>query len=254
MRRLFIKSNCLSVTPRNRVRAKRAIDRSSCNKDFSCINGFCPSFVTVHGGAAQNRAAIDRHHGLRGSARTPPAGPDLALRHLLTGIGGTGVVTLGALIAMAAHIEGKGCSVLDMAGLAQEGGAVTNHIRIAAAPEDIHAVRIAAGAGLLLGCDIVVAGGFDALSKTQQGKTRAVINSHQTIATSRDPDLAFPDAELRGLIRDAVGAQSADFINGSALATALLGDAIAANMFMLGFAWQKGLVPVGLEALTGRSN
>ncbi len=251
-----VKSNCLSVTPKEtEFGRKRAIDQSSCNKDFSCINGFCPSFVTVHGGKVRKRASGDPDGAAGPFEILPdPKLPSLDQPYgiLVTGIGGTGVVTLGALIAMAAHIEGKGCSVLDMAGLAQKGGAVTSHIRIAAAPEDIHAVRIAAGgAGLLLGCDIVVAAGFDALSKTQQGKTRAVINSQQTVTGdfTRNPDLPFPDQELRHLIGDAVGAHSADFVDGTTIATALLGDAIAANIFMLGYAWQKGLVPVGLDAL-----
>jgi len=251
-----VKSNCLSVTPKEtEFGRKRAIDQSSCNKDYSCINGFCPSFVTVHGGELRKQASSQADAATGPQEVLPePNLPELDQPYgiLVTGIGGTGVVTLGALMAMAAHIEGKGCSVLDMAGLAQKGGAVTSHIRIARAPEDIHAVRIAAGgASLLLGCDIVVAGGFDALSKTQQGRTRAVINSQQTVTGdfTRDPDLPFPDQELRHLIRDAVGAHAADFIEGTALATALMGDAIAANIFMLGFAWQKGLVPIGLDAL-----
>ncbi|MEA2781385.1 MAG: indolepyruvate ferredoxin oxidoreductase, partial [Rhodospirillaceae bacterium] len=163
-----VKSNCLSVVPvETEFGRKRAIDQSTCNKDFSCVNGFCPSFVTVHGGGL-------RKHKIAGGvdAAFPPlpepSVPAIAEPYgiLVTGVGGTGVVTIGALLGMAAHIEGKGCSVLDMTGLAQKGGAVFSHIRIAERPEDIHAVRIAAGgARLLLGCDMVVAGTVDALSK-----------------------------------------------------------------------------------------
>jgi indolepyruvate ferredoxin oxidoreductase len=171
---------------------------------------------------------------------------------LVTGVGGTGVVTIGALLGMAAHIEGKGCSVLDMAGLAQKGGAVVSHVRISARPEDIHAVRLSAGgAKLVLGCDLVVAGSFDALSKIQQGKSRAVINAHETITGdfTRNPDLAFPMRELREAIADSTGLGNADFLDATRLATALLGDSIATNLFMVGFAWQKGLIPLSIEAI-----
>jgi len=153
---------------------------------------------------------------------------------------------------MAAHIEGKGCSVLDMAGLAQKGGAVVSHVRIGARPEDIHAVRLSAGgAKLVLGCDLVVAGSFDALSKIQQGTTRAVVNAHETITGdfTRNPDMAFPMRELRAAIADSTGAANADFLDATRLATALLGDSIATNLFMVGYAWQKGLIPLSLEAI-----
>ncbi len=153
---------------------------------------------------------------------------------------------------MAAHIEGKGVSVLDMTGLAQKGGAVFSHVRIANRPEDIHAVRIAAGdADLLIGCDIVVAASPDGLSKLRKGKSSAVVNAHETItgAFTRNPDLVFPSDDLRGLIVEATGADAADFIDATRIATALLGDSIATNLFMLGFAYQKGLVPVSGAAI-----
>ncbi|HMB75302.1 MAG TPA: DUF6537 domain-containing protein, partial [Kiloniellaceae bacterium] len=171
---------------------------------------------------------------------------------VITGVGGTGVVTIGALLGMAAHIDGKGVSVLDMTGLAQKGGAVVSHVRLAETPEDIHAVRISAGsARLLLGCDLVVAAGFDALSKVTSGETHAVINSRETVTGdfTRDPDFKVPGAELRRLIENAAGPDRSDFLDASSLATALLGDSIATNLFMLGYAWQKGLVPLSEDAI-----
>ncbi|MEM7224245.1 MAG: indolepyruvate ferredoxin oxidoreductase family protein [Pseudomonadota bacterium] len=250
-----VQSNCVSVVPlETEFGRKRAIDQSSCNKDFSCVNGFCPSFVTVHGGRprkSKRAAAVTEDW------PTPPEPslPDLSEPYdiVVTGVGGTGVVTIGALLGMAAHIEGKGCSVLDMAGLAQKGGAVVSHVRIAPKPEDLHAVRISAGgADLLLGCDLVVAAGFEALSKIAEGRTAAVINSHDTVTGdfTRNPDLHFPHDKLEQLIVHAAGKGQVDFLDATRIATSLLGDSIATNLFMLGFAWQRGLVPIGAEAFT----
>jgi indolepyruvate ferredoxin oxidoreductase len=153
---------------------------------------------------------------------------------------------------MAAHIEGKGAAVLDMAGLAQKGGSVYSHIRIAPKPEDIHAVRIAAGdARLVLGCDMIVAASDEAIAKMQSGFTRAVINGD--VATTgeftKDPDLQMPTVDMADAIREACGAGAADFIDATELATSLLGDSIATNLFMVGYAWQKGLIPVGESAI-----
>jgi indolepyruvate ferredoxin oxidoreductase len=247
-------SNCLSVVPvETEFGRKRAIDQSSCNKDFSCVNGFCPSFVTVHGGSLRKNKP-----GAVGESGAPPLpvpalpGLDRPYGILVTGVGGTGVVTIGALLGMAAHLEGKGVSVLDMTGLAQKGGAVFSHIRIAAQPEDIAAVRIAAGgADLLLGCDALVAASADGLAKLQRGLTRAVVNTAETITGgfTRDPDLQFPAASTIASLVEATGAEAVDFLDASRLAVALMGDSIAANLFLLGFAWQKGLVPVGAEAI-----
>ena len=246
-------SNCLSVVPvETEFGRKRAIDQSSCNKDYSCVEGFCPSFVTVHGGQ------VRKHHAPKGHDEIPalpePALPALAEPYdiLVAGVGGTGVVTIGALLGMAAHLEGKGCSVLDMTGLAQKGGAVLSHIRVGRAPEDIHAARITTGgAQLLLGCDIVVAATPDGLSRLKDGESHAVINHHETItgAFTRNPDLAFPARELAQLIVGTVGRERADFIDATRLATALLGDSIATNLFLLGYAYQKGLVPVSAAAI-----
>ncbi len=248
-----VKSNCLSVTPvETEFGRKRAIDQSSCNKDYSCINGFCPSFVTVHGGRL-------RKHKTGAAAVESTALPDPALPQidrpfniLVAGVGGTGVVTIGALLGMAAHLEGKGASILDITGLAQKGGAVLSHVRIARRPEDIHAVRVAAGdADLVLGCDLVVAGNKEALSRMRAGASRAIVNDHETPTAgfTRNPDLVFPGAGLKDIIRRATGAARAEFVDATALATALLGDSIASNLFMLGFAYQKGQIPVSADAI-----
>jgi indolepyruvate ferredoxin oxidoreductase len=247
-------SNCLSVVPvETEFGRKRAIDQSSCNKDYSCAEGFCPSFVTVHGGGLKKRQAGDL-----GENELPPlpepAHPSLDEPYgiLVTGVGGTGVVTIGALLGMAAHLEQKGCTVLDMTGLAQKGGAVYSHIRIARRPDEIHAVRIAAGgASLLLGCDLVVSASQDALSKLEPGHSRAIINSHETITGdfTRDPDLTFPSGALRRSITEAAGKENVEFLNATDLATGLFGDSIASNLFMLGFAYQRGLVPLSAKAI-----
>src|SRR5271169_495874 len=249
-------SNCLSVVPvETEFGRKRAIDQSSCNKDYSCVEGFCPSFVTVHGGGLKKGRAGDL--GEDGLPVLPePGHPALDEPYgiLVTGVGGTGVVTIGALIGMAAHLEGKGCAVLDMTGLAQKGGAVLSHIRIARRPEDIHAVRIAAGgAHLLLGCDLVVSASADALSKLDLGHSRAIVNSYEIITGdfTRNPDLRFPSREMRQSIAEAAGENNVEFLNATDLATGLLGDSIASNLFMLGFAYQRGLVPLSAEAIEG---
>jgi indolepyruvate ferredoxin oxidoreductase len=247
-------SNCLSVVPvETEFGRKRAIDQSSCNKDFSCLKGFCPSFVTVEGGSLRKRAAGD----LAEEDLPPlpePSLPGLAEPYgiLVTGVGGTGVVTIGALVGMAAHLEGKGVTVLDMTGLAQKGGAVYSHVRIAERPDAIHAVRIAAGAArLLLGCDLVVSASAEALSKLDPGTSRAIVNSHETITGdfTRNPDLPFPGSAMCRSIAAAVGQGDAEFVEATRLATGLFGDSIATNLFMLGYAYQEGLVPVSADAI-----
>jgi len=247
-------SNCVSVVPvETEFGRKRAIDQSSCNKDYSCVEGFCPSFVTVHGGTLRRRKGGDL-----GEEELPPlpapAQPALDEPYgiLITGVGGTGVVTIGALLGMAAHLEQKGCTVLDMTGLAQKGGAVYSHVRIARRPDEIHAVRIAAGgARLLLGCDLVVSASADALSKLQPCHSRAIVNSHEIITGdfTRNPDLVFPSRELQQSITDATGAENAEFLDATRVATGLFGDSIASNLFMLGYAYQRGLVPLSAEAI-----
>ena len=250
-----VTSNCVSVVPvETEFGRKRAIDQSSCNKDYSCVEGFCPSFVTVHGGGLKKRPAADL--GEDGLPTLPePTHPPLGGRVygiLVTGVGGTGVVTIGALLGMAAHLEGKGVTALDMTGLAQKGGAVYSHIRIAERPDQIHAVRIASGnAELLLGCDLVVAASADALSKLEPGYSRAVVNSHEIVTGdfTRNPDLVFPTEAMERSIAEATGARNAEFVDATRLATGLLGDSIASNLFMLGFAYQRGLVPLSGAAI-----
>jgi indolepyruvate ferredoxin oxidoreductase len=254
-----VQSNCLSVTPvETEFGVKRAIDQSSCNKDFSCVNGFCPSFVTVEGGRPRRGAAEKAKPASAASepplpmAPRPPSVSDRPYGVLITGIGGTGVVTIGAIVGMAAHLEGKGATVLDQLGMAQKGGAVISHVRIGQSPEALHAVRLGAGgADVLLGCDLVVSASPEALAKLEPGVSRAVVNTHETITGefTRQPDLAFPSHTLRLSIEAAAGAEACDFLEATKLATGLTGDSIATNLFMLGYAYQKGLIPIGHDAL-----
>ncbi len=249
-----VKSNCVAVVPlETEFGRKRAIDQSACNKDFSCIEGFCPSFVTVHGGRLRKGAGASR------ADDPPPLPPEPSLPALdrpceiiVTGVGGTGVITIGALLGMAAHLESKGCSVLDQTGLAQKGGAVVSHVRIAAHPDDITTTRIANGAAdLVLGCDVVVTAGADTRATMRTGRTAVVVNTQEIMTGdfTRDADLLFPaDALMHGIER-AAGARQVDRIDATRIATALTGDAIATNMFMLGYAWQKGRIPLSAAAI-----
>ena len=248
-------SNCVSIVPlETELGRKRAIDQSSCNKDYSCIKGFCPSFVVVEGGNWRGKNAAKNR-----IPRTAPEVPMPASRALnepynilVAGIGGTGVVTIGALLGMAAHLEGRGCTVSDFTGLSQKGGSVTSHVRLAESPEDLHSVRIApGGAHLLLAYDQVVATGSDILSRLEGGVSHAVINRYiaPTAAFISEPDIDFEQARLGKRLRDLLGPDGADFIDATGRATALTGDAIASNLFLLGFAFQKGLIPLSFEAL-----
>ena len=249
-----VKSNCVAVVPlETEFGRKRAIDQSACNKDFSCVEGFCPSFVTVHGGTLRRGVAVSRDAAALPGLPEPPL-PELDRPYeiIVTGVGGTGVITIGALLGMAAHLESKGCSVLDQTGLAQKGGAVVSHVRIAARPEDITTTRIANGAAdLVLGCDVVVTAGTDTRAAMRAGRTAVVVNTQETMTGdfTRDADLVFPaDALMRGIER-AAGARQVDRVDATRIATALTGDAIATNMFMLGYAWQKGRIPLSRAAI-----
>ncbi|MDE0057124.1 MAG: indolepyruvate ferredoxin oxidoreductase family protein [Defluviicoccus sp.] len=249
------KSNCVSIEPlETKYGRKRRINQSACNKDLSCVDGFCPSFVTLSGARIRRaRAGGDALPELLAGLPEPDPPPlDEPWDILVTGIGGTGVVTIGAILGMAAHLEGKGVTVLDQSGLAQKNGAVVSHVRIAAAPDDLHAVRIAAGkARLLLGCDAVTAGSADALAKLGRGRTRAVVNRDvaPTAAFTLDGDAPFDTGALFDAIRDAAGHNLTELVAATRTATALLGDSIATNMFMVGYAAQRGLIPVSLAAL-----
>ena len=249
-----VKSNCVSVLPMDtEFGRKREIDQSNCNKDFSCVTGFCPSFVTVKGGGLKKKKAGDASADFA-SLPMPLFKSDLSepWNILITGIGGTGVVTIGALLGMAAHLEHKGGSVLDQTGLAQKGGAVTTHVRIAKTPADINAVRIAAGeADLVLGCDMVVVNDYWALSKIRADRSHVVLNSYEAMpgTFTRNTDLQFPAREIIAAVKTALGGTDPSVVDASELSLALMGDAIATNLFMLGYAWQQGLVPVSFEAL-----
>ncbi len=247
-----VQSNCVSIAPvESEFGRKRTIDQSSCNKDFSCVKGFCPSFVTVEGGTLRKpakAAAVDF------SNLPTPSLPSTAEPYsvLVTGIGGTGVVTIGALLGMAAHLEGKGCSVLDMTGLAQKNGAVVSHVRIGDKPEQMFATRIAAGeAKLVLACDILTGVGYEALAKMQKGVTKALVNTALVMPAqfTREPDLRFPTGSMEQEIKDAVAPGDAEFLDATRLATGLMGDSIATNLFMVGYAFQRGLIPLGEAAI-----
>ena len=247
-----VKSNCVSVAPvETEFGRKRTIDQSSCNKDFSCVNGFCPSFVTVEGGSLRKPKRADA---LDFGALPDPTVPSTSDPYgiLVTGIGGTGVVTIGALLGMAAHLAGKGCSVLDMTGLAQKNGAVVSHVRIADVPERLYATRIAAGeAKLVLACDILTGVGDEAIAKMQKGVTRALVNTALVMPAefTRNADLKFPLGSMEQEIGDAVAPGDAEFLDATRLATGLMGDSIATNLFMVGFAYQRGLIPLAEDAI-----
>jgi len=248
------RSNCASVEPiETEFGRKRAINQSSCNKDFSCLEGLCPAFVTLRGAELRRGARADGSELERavGELPLPPARPlDEPWNVIVTGVGGTGVVTIGALLGMAAHLEGKGSRVLDMTGLAQKGGAVISHVRIGAQPDAIHTPRIPTGsADLLLACDLIVAAGRDAVTKLGAGRTHSVVNTHlaPTAEFVLDNEVRYEPSEFLALLHEA--SRSMDRVDATSLATALLGDAIAANLFLLGYAFQRGLVPLGLEAL-----
>ena len=246
-------SNCTALLPLDtEFGRKRVIDQSACNMDYSCVKGFCPSFVTVTGGAPRKaKAGQSADAGFAELPEPAMASCDTPYNVLINGIGGTGVITIGALLGMAGHLEGKGVSVLDMTGMSQKNGSVTSHVRIAARPDAIRAQRIATGeADLVLGCDMLTAGAHDAIAKMRAGRTHAVINTHEqpTGHFARQPDWQFPSSEVKALIDESVDGY-VDYVDATKLATALMGDSIATNLFMLGFAYQKGLLPLSQAAL-----
>jgi indolepyruvate ferredoxin oxidoreductase len=248
-----IKSNCVSVQPlETEWGRKRTIDQSSCNKDYSCLKGFCPSFVTVHG------AKLKKGEGIAEPAHWQPLPePQLPQTNhpysvIVTGVGGTGVVTIGGILGMAAHLEGKGVGIIDMAGLAQKGGAVYSHMRIANDAGDIHSIRVAAGgADLVIGGDIVVVGNKKVLTAIKHGNTRLVVNTAEFVPGdfTRNPDFSLPTERLKRAIREAAGEGNSHFVDAGRLATALLGQSIGANIFMVGYAYQMGGLPVSAAAI-----
>ncbi|MCF3974590.1 indolepyruvate ferredoxin oxidoreductase family protein [Paracoccus salsus] len=245
-----VQSNCVSIVPLDtELGRKRQIDQSSCNKDYSCLNGFCPSFVTVEGGTLRKPKAE--------SFEIPdlpaPALPAIKGTHniVITGVGGTGVVTIGAVLAQAAHIDGKGAGMMEMAGLAQKGGAVHIHLRLANAPEDISAIRVATGeADCVIGGDLVVTAGAKTVGLMTTARTGAVVNDHEIITGdfTRFRDFQVPSDRLKLSLEARLGERVA-FFDANDLALRLLGDSIYSNMLVLGACWQQGLIPLSEEAI-----
>ncbi|NIS88577.1 MAG: indolepyruvate ferredoxin oxidoreductase family protein [Woeseiaceae bacterium] len=250
------KSNCVSVLPVDtEYGKKRKIDQSSCNKDYSCNNGFCPSFVTVLGGSVRKGAGIgDIPQALSLIPEPEPVSIEDGSSYgvLIGGVGGTGVVTIGALLGMAAHIDGIGTSIVDQLGFAQKGGPVTTHIRFANSTDDINSPRINAGsADLVIGCDMLVVGGDAVLDTCDHDRTTAIMNTQKTITGdfTRDPDLVYPADTIRSRLEDALDDSRLTWIDASAIATKLLGDSIGSNLFLVGYAWQRGLLPLSRNAI-----
>jgi len=248
-----VKSNCVSVQPlETEWGRKRTIDQSSCNKDFSCVKGFCPSFVTVHGAKLKKGAGVAADHDL--PVLPEPKLPAIARTYniIVTGVGGTGIVTIGGILGMAAHLEGRGVGVLDMAGLAQKGGAVFSYIRFAEEPQDIHAIRVAAGrADLVLGGDIVVAGTRKVLAAVKRGATEMVVNTAEFLPGdfTRNADFSLPSERLKRTITADAGSDKTHFIDATSLTTALFGQSIGTNMFLVGYAYQLGAIPLSAAAI-----
>ncbi|TNE56591.1 MAG: indolepyruvate ferredoxin oxidoreductase family protein [Alphaproteobacteria bacterium] len=253
-----VQSNCVSVEPlTTELGIKRKINQSACNKDLSCVKGFCPSFVTVHGGAVRQpdprRFASEEADLMKDlPAPTLQPSPEPHYNILVGGIGGTGVVTIGALISMAAHLEGKGVTGLDFTGLAQKNGAVISHIRIADTPAGLDAVRIGElSADLLLGCDMVVAGGLDALTRCDRGRTWALVNTHETPTAdfTLNTNTVLPVDLTTGAIKRSIGEDRTTLVDVTSYAFALFGDAIASNLMLLGHAYQQGYIPLSVESI-----
>jgi indolepyruvate ferredoxin oxidoreductase len=258
-----VQSNCVSVEPmETEFGRKRQINQSTCNKDFSCVNGFCPSFVTVKGGKLRKPATQQAHtdgDGADLSFGLPmPQLPDLAQVPggvwgiVVAGVGGTGVITIGQLLGVAAHIEGKGIVTQDAGGLAQKGGATWSHVLIAQSQDAIRTTRVGmASADLVLGCDPIVTAGQETILRMRLGRTRVALNSNSapTAAFVKNPDWESPGEQSLARIAQAVGPDGMAAFDGDLVATRLLGDSIYTNPLILGFAWQKGWIPVGLDAL-----
>jgi indolepyruvate ferredoxin oxidoreductase len=254
-----VQSNCVAVIPHETAFGrKRRIDQSSCNKDYSCAKGFCPSFVGVYVGVPRrNSGALAGGHerSLEQVERLPQPAPhrwDAPYDLLVTGVGGTGVVTVGALVAMAAHLEAKSASVLDFMGFAQKGGAVLSFVRLADRPERLNQVRIdTQQADAILACDLVVAASAEALQAVRHGRTRVLANLHEMPVAEflHNPDADLKVASLLEKLRFVAGKEQVETFDAQTLAERFLGDTVTANVLALGYAWQRALVPVGEEAI-----
>jgi indolepyruvate ferredoxin oxidoreductase len=251
-----VQSNCLSVEPlETEFGRKRTINQSTCNKDMSCLKGFCPSFVTVEGGKLKEKTQARASVSLGDLGELPePSIPATrgAYGVVVAGVGGTGVITIGQLLGMAAHIEGKGVVTQDSAGLAQKGGATWSHVLIADRAEDICTTRVGmAGADLVIGCDPIVTAGRETALRMRAGRTRVALNGHSTptAAFVKNANWADPAQACAGELAKTVGAEALAAFNADLAATRLLGDSIYTNPMMLGFAWQKGWIPLGRASL-----
>src|SRR6202000_321964 len=247
-----VQSNCISVEPlETEMGRKRTINQSSCNKDYSCIKGFCPSFVTIDGGKPRRRAPAEL--GDIGALPEPASRPPLEKPYnvAVAGVGGTGVLTIGALLGMAAHIEGKASMILDMSGLAQKGGAVLSHVRLSEHTRDVTCSRIVTGtADLVMAADEVVAASKETLTLCESRSTFGVINTHLIPIAHFIPnrDFNFQARKVNSVLETALRKDSS-FFDFTKPAETLLGDSIATNMMMMGYAYQKGLLPLTAKAI-----
>jgi indolepyruvate ferredoxin oxidoreductase len=253
-----VKSNCVAVSPlETELGTKRAIDQSACNKDFSCLNGFCPSFVTVNGAKVRKaKKALGGDSDISRELASLPEPKQPSLDHpyamLVTGVGGTGVVTISAVLGQAAHLDGKGFGAIDMTGLAQKGGAVACHMRVARDVNQIHAIRAGvAGADLIIGCDLIVTASNKVLETVKPDHTAIVFSDYEmhTAVFTRNDKFKVPGGALRHAILERAGKAPVHHFDAHTAAVKLFGDSIAANMFLLGFSYQKGLIPISAEAI-----
>jgi indolepyruvate ferredoxin oxidoreductase len=253
-----VQSNCLSVEPvETEFGRKRRINQNTCNKDYSCLKGFCPSFITVEGGQLKStKKNVDERPRLASLAVPPepvlPVAEKRAFGIVVAGVGGTGVITIGQLLGMAAHLEGKGIVTQDSAGLAQKGGATWSHVQIANRPEAIFSTKVGtAEADLVIGCDPIVTASKTTLGAVREGRTYVAVNTHATptAAFVSNPDWQFPAGNCEAAIAAAAGPDHVGGVDADTLAVQLLGDSIYTNPLMLGFAWQQGRVPLSHAAL-----
>ena len=254
-----VQSNCLSVEPvETEFGRKRRINQNSCNKDYSCIKGFCPSFITVEGGQLKGKKGQDKSGGRPNPFTLPPLPePSLPLAEtpwgiIVAGVGGTGVITIGQLLGMAAHIEGKGIVTQDSAGLAQKGGATWSHIQIANRADAILTTKVGtAEADLVIGCDPIVTANKATLATVREGRTFVAMNTHgsPTAAFVNNPDWQFPAGNCETAVLRAAGASAVGTLDADQLAVQLVGDSLYTNPLMLGYAWQKGRIPLSHAAL-----
>ena len=255
-----VQSNCMSVEPlETEFGRKRQINQSTCNKDYSCVNGFCPSFVTVEGGSLKKKAKPQANDATAAWPALPQpsvaeasSAPGGVWGIIVAGVGGTGVITIGQLLGVAAHLEGKGIVTQDAGGLAQKGGATWSHVLIGASQDDIRTTRVGmASADLVLGCDPIVVAGKETLMRMRPGRTHVALNAHSapTAAFVKNANWVNPAEQCVADVAHVVGADRMDIFDADALAIQMLGDSIYANPILLGFAWQKGWIPLEYESL-----